>query len=215
MKNQELFNVNSLTDIISNSVGILVVFAVLNIAYEGERVYELEIPIEHDSLLAPAFFICKDNAIVFLEAETVFTHAIAQARRGLSEEGKVFPLEYLGINSQIDENLGLVLHPEDTRHWHENSEIGIADSEIRQALDKLDAKKQFAFFFVYDDLVEEQGSGSGFEIFRKARQYLKARGVKTGWRPVAEEHPPHICFWGSVPMCNYKPSYLASEEKKL
>ncbi|KHD06516.1 hypothetical protein PN36_10805 [Candidatus Thiomargarita nelsonii] len=193
---QDLINVNFLTDIISNSVGILVLFAVLNIVHEEKTVYKLEVPIEHESSLAPAFFICKDNAIVFIEPETIFSNAIIQADRGL--DNKIFSLGYMDIDGQIAEDRGLVLYANNTSLWQN-------DSEIRQTLDdKLDAKKHFAFFFVYD----EEGS-SGFEIFRQTRQYLKKRQIKSGWQPVNENNPPHICFWSDVPACRYFPSYQA------
>jgi len=201
---QDLINVNFLTDIISNSVGILVLFAVLNIAHEEKKVYKLEVPIEHETSLAPAFFICKDDAIVFVDPNTIFTNAIVQANKGSGENGKIFSLGYMGIDGQIAKNHGLVLHPNDTSLW---SDISDKD-DARLTLDKLDAKKQFAFFFVYDDL---QGNrGSGFEIFRQARQYLKERNIKSGWLPVNENNPPHICFWGDIPACRYFPSYQAS-----
>ncbi|MEN8216221.1 MAG: hypothetical protein ABFS56_07560 [Pseudomonadota bacterium] len=192
---QDLINVNFLTDIISNSVGILVLFAVLNIVHEEKKVYKLEVPIEHESSLAPSFFICKDDAIVFIDPETIFTNAIVQADRGSGEDGKVFSLDYMGIDGQFVENRGLVLYPNDTSLWNE---MGDAESEVRQALDKLDAKKQFAFFFVYDS--------SGFGIFRQTRQYLKERNIKSGWLPVNEYNLPHICFWSNVPACRYFPS---------
>jgi hypothetical protein len=187
---QDLINVNFLTDIISNSVGILVLFAVLNIVHEEKKVYKLEVPIEHESSLAPAFFICKDDAIVFIDPETIFTNAIVQADRGSGENGKIFSLDYMGIDGQFAENRGLVLYPNDTSLWMD-------DAEVRQALDKLDAKKQFAYFFVYDS--------SGFEIFRQTRQYLKERNIKYGWQPVNENNLPHICFWSNVPACRYFP----------
>ncbi len=191
---QDLINVNFLTDIISNSVGILVLFAVLNIVHEEKTVYKLEVPIEHESSLAPAFFICKDDAIVFVDPETIFSNAIIQANRGLDK--KIFSLGYMDIEGQIVEDRGLILYANNTSLWQN-------ESEIRQTLDdKLDGKKHFAYFFVYDD-------EGGFEIFRQTRQYLKKRHIKYGWQPVTENNPPHICFWGDVPACQYFPSYQA------
>jgi len=192
---QDLININFLTDIISNSVGILVLFAVLNIVHEEKTVYKLEVPIEHESSLAPAFFICKDNAIVFIEPETIFTNAIIQADRGLDK--KIFSLGYMDIDGQIAQDRGLILYANNTSLWDSDK------NEIRQTLDdKLDAKKHFAYFFVYDD-------EGGFEIFRQTRQYLKKRQIKYGWQPVNENNPPHICFWSDVPACRYFPSYQA------
>jgi len=194
----DLININSLTDIISNSVGILILFAVLNIVYEGGKVYKLEVPIEYESSLIPAFFLCKDNAIIFLEPEIIFTNAIIQANKSSYQQQAIFSLDYMDIKGQIVEDYALLLHANDTTAWSKRLE----DKQIREALDKLDSNKQFAFFFVYDDL-----QGNGFEIYRQARQYLKERHIKSGWQPVNKNHPASICFWGDVPACNrYFPS---------
>ncbi len=194
----DLININSLTDIISNSVGILILFAVLNIVYEGGKVYKLEVPLEYESSLIPAFFLCKDNAIVFLEPEIIFINAILQANKKSYHKQDIFSLDYMDIKGQIVEDYALLLHANDTSSWSKT----IDDSQISDALDRLDSKKQFAFFFVYDD-----SQNNGFEIYRQARQYLKQRHVKSGWQPVNKNHPASICFWGDVPACNrYFPS---------
>jgi hypothetical protein len=194
----DLININSLTDIISNSVGILILFAVLNIVYEGGKVYKLEVPLEYESSLIPAFFLCKDNAIIFLQPEIIFTNAIIQANKNSYQEKTIFSLDYMDIKGQIVKDYALLLHANDTTSWSQK----IDDNKIRQVLDKLDSKKQFAFFFVYDDL-----QGNGFAIYRQARQYLKERHIKSGWQPVNKNNPASICFWGDVPACNrYFPS---------
>jgi len=207
---QDLINVNSLTDIISNSVGILVMFAVLNIANMGGKVYQLEVPIEHETALAPAFFICKENAMVYLEPETVFMNAMRQAGKGRADDGETFSLNYQGIDGQVDSK-SVIFHPEDTSHWHDITDLKEADSEIRQTLDKLDGEKQFAYFFVYDEKLEDYSDGSGFAVFRQARQYLQQRHIKSGWRPADEDNPPYICFWDISTCKNYFPSYLATD----
>jgi hypothetical protein len=194
----DLININSLTDIISNSVGILILFAVLNIVYEGGKVYKLEVPIEYESSLTPAFFLCKDNAIIFIEPEIIFTNAIIQANKKSYQEKTKFSLDYMDIQGQIVEDYALLLHANDTTAWNQK----IDDIQIRESLNKLNPNKQFAFFFVYDDL-----QNNGFDIYRQARQYLKERHIKSGWQPVNKENPASICFWSDVPACNrYFPS---------
>ncbi len=193
---QDFININSLTDIISNSVGILILFAVLNIVYEGGKVYKLEIPIEHETSLTPAFFLIKDNAIIFLEPEIIFTNAIIQANKNSYKEKAIFSLDYMNLKGQIVNDYALLLHANDTKTWSHK----IDDNTILESLEKLDSKKQFAYLFVYDD-------GNGFEIYRQARQYLKQRKIKSGWQPVNKNNPASICFWSDVPACNrYFPS---------
>jgi len=193
---QDFININSLTDIISNSVGILILFAVLNIVYEDGKVYKLEIPIEHETSLTPAFFLIKDNAIIFLEPEIIFTNAIIQANKNSYQEKAIFSLDYMNLKGQIVNNYALLLHANDTTSWSHK----IDDNKIRESIEKLDSKKQFAYLFVYDD-------GNGFEIYRQARKYLKQRQIKSGWQPVNKNNPASICFWSDVPACNrYFPS---------
>jgi len=73
-------------------------------------------------------------------------------------------------------------------------------------LNAIDPSKQFAFFFVYDS--NDDDSGSGFEAFRAAREYLKTRRIKTGWQPVNDDAPANICNGHYGKRCDYLPSYL-------
>ena len=67
-----LFNMTSLTDIVSNSIGILVLLALLTLFNAEKKVYKVDIPIEHQTGLAPAFFLCKDDAVLYLDTEKIF-----------------------------------------------------------------------------------------------------------------------------------------------
>ncbi len=206
---RSLIDLNSLTDIISNSVGVLVMFAVLNLVQERDKVYPLEVPIEHSSRLAPVFFICKQDKVLFLDPDKVFVNAIIKAGEGASQGGAHFSLGYHQLNGQIDQQSGhgLIFHPDDTRQWYRAADLEEPDSELRRILDGMDGAKQFGYFFVYDQPVE----GEGFAIFRSVRRYLQARNVTVGWRPSDQQNPAFLCFWDDVAACkNYRPSFSAS-----
>ena len=206
MKN--LISLDSLTDIVSNSVGILIIFAVINLIHDNNKTYQLEIPIEHRTELSPAFFIIKNDSILALDTDVLFSNATLQATRGAATNERIFALDYFDVLGKIDQNKGISFYARDTEKWPTFQELGKPNSSLTKALNKLDAKKQFAFFFVYDSNDNDDASGSGFEAFREAREYLKARRIKTGWQPVNDEAPANICdgFFGK--RCDYLPSYL-------
>lgn len=212
---KQFINVDSLTDIISNSVGILIIFAVISLIHDKNKAFQLEIPIEHQSDLAPVFVIAKDDALLVLDTDTLFTNAAIQATEGSSTSKRIFPLGYGQLLGQMDKNNGLVFHAQDIEgsdDWHHFKTLETKDSVLRKQFDNIDPKKQFAYFFVYDDIGESSISGSGFESFRKGREYLQSKRVKAGWKPVDSDNPASICDMHSSPLCKFLPSYLGDPQ---
>ena len=205
MKN--LISLDSLTDIVSNSVGILIIFAVINLIHDNNKTYQLEIPIEHRTELSPAFFLIKNDSILDMDTETIFSNATLQATRGAANNERLFSLDYFDVLGKINEDNGISFFARDTAKWPKFQELGKGNSTLTTALNKLDAEKQFAFFFVYDSN-DDGSSASGFEAFREAREYLKTRRIKTGWRPVNDEAPANICQDHFGKRCDFLPSYL-------
>jgi len=212
MKN--LISLDSLTDIVSNSVGILIIFAVINLIHDDSKTYQLEIPLEHATDLSPAFFISKNDRILAMNTDTLFANAALQATSGAAASKRLFPLEYSGLLGKIDDEKGISFFARDTSDWPEFVELEKRNSDLRKSLDKLDPKKQFAYFFVYDNTEDGSSSGSGFEAFRKAREYLKTHAVKTGWQPVNSDSPANICDKSFSRRCVYLPSYLGNDGQK-
>lgn len=209
MKN--LINVDSLTDIVSNSVGILIIFAVINLIHDTNKTYELEIPIEHETELRPAYIISKDDRLLVLNTEQVFLNAAQQTSKGAAANKRIFDLEYQGLFAQIDPEKGVSFHARDTENWAKFTDLEKRDSELQQQLNEIDPSQYFAYFFVYDETNLGSTAGSGYESFRNARKYLKNRQVKSGWQPVSAEYPPSICDLTYVSACRYLPSFLASD----
>ncbi len=210
---KQLINVDSLTDIISNSVGILIILAVVNLIHDNSKAYQLEIPIEHQSELSPVFIIAKDDSLIVLDTDKIFSNAAMQATDGAASSKRIFPLDYGQLFGQIDNDHGIMFHAQDiegSKDWHHFSTLEKNNSRLRQQLNKIDPKKQFAYFFVYDEVAESNISGSGFESFRKAREYLKSRHIKSGWKPVDSDNPASICDVSFSPLCKYLPSYLGA-----
>lgn len=203
-----LISLDSLTDIVSNSVGILIIFAVINLIHDNNKTYQLEIPLEHATDLSPVFFIGKDDRILPMDTDKIFSNAALQATIGAAKGKRVFSLDYYGLFGKIDRDNGISFFARDTDEWSKFKDIEKRNSTLRKALDNIDPKKQFAYFFVYDSSEKGAGTGSGFEAFRKAREYLKGNFVKSGWQPVNSESPANICDRSFSPRCVYLPSYL-------
>ncbi|PWQ92391.1 hypothetical protein [Leucothrix pacifica] len=209
MKN--LINVDSLTDIVSNSVGILIIFAVINLIHDNNKTYELEIPIEHETDLRPAYIISKDDRLLLLDTEQVFENAAQQASNGASAGKRIFELGYEGLFAQLDQDKGISFHARVTDNWPKFTELSKNGSDLQKQLDSIDPNQYFAYFFVYDETSLGSTAGSGYESFRTARNYLKARRIKSGWQPVNSEFPPSICDLSFSSNCRYLPSFLASD----
>jgi hypothetical protein len=203
-----LISLDSLTDIVSNSVGILIIFAVINLIHDDSKTYQLEIPLEHETELSPVFFISKNDRVLKMDIDTLFANATLQATSKAAANKRLFPLDYFGLLGKIGEEKGISFFTQDTNEWPESIELEQRNSSLRKSLDTLDSKKQFAYFFVYDNTEEGSSSGSGFDAFRKTREYLKARSIKSGWQPVNSESPPNICSRSFSRRCVYRPSYL-------
>lgn len=210
MKN--LISLDSLTDIVSNSVGILIIFAVINLIHDNNKTYQLEIPIEHRTELSPSFFIIKNDSILAMDTDKLFSNATMQATRGAATNERLFALDYFDVLGKINDDKGISFYARDTTTWPTFQELGKGNSKLTETLNKLDPKTQFAFFFVYDSNDDEGSAGSGFEAFREAREFLKARRIKTGWRPVNDEAPANICRDPFGKRCDYIPSYLGDNQ---
>lgn len=210
MKN--LISLDSLTDIVSNSVGILIIFAVINLIHDNHKTYQLEIPIEHKTELQAAFFIIKNDRILALDMDTIFANAMQQTALGAAKNKRLFSLDYQGLLGKVDEDKGMYIHARDTREWPKASDLGKRTSPLTTAVKAINANKQFAYFFVYDTNADAANSdeitGDSFETFRKARKYLKKLRIKTGWQPVNNDQPANFCDSIVSRGCEHLPSYL-------
>ncbi len=208
---KELISLDSLTDIVSNSVGILIIFAVINLIHDNNKTYQLEIPLEHQTDLSPVFFISKNDRILMMDTDTLFANATSQATGGAAANKRLFSLDYYGLLGKIDDENGLSFYARDTNEWPTFQSLTQRNSDLRKALDNIDPKKQFAYFFVYDSSEDGSITGSGFEAFREAREYLKGHFVKSGWQPVNSEAPTNICDQNINQNCSYLPSFLGGQ----
>ncbi len=199
-------NLDSLTDLVSNSIGMLILFSLITLTQNEQQVYKIEVPVEHMTKLAPKFFICRHNKIIPLELGWLFQRSMAHIAQIQDENW--FDLGIGNLKGRIPLRKGLVIDSPDTSSWEDGELIEHPRSQIHKALSEIDPNINFAFFFVYDDPQNDKYAGSGFEAYRKARAFLQEHGVKSGWVPVSKNNPPHICFWSDVLECRFRPSHL-------
>ncbi len=199
-------NLDSLTDLVSNSIGMLILFSLITLTQSEQQVYEVEVPVEHMTKLSPKFFICRNDKIISLELGWLFQRSMAYISQWHDEAW--FDLGIGDLRGRIPVHKGLVIDSPNTSSWEGSELIEHPRSQIHKVLSAIDPSVNFAFFFVYDDPQNDSYGGSGFEVYRKARAFLQEHGVKSGWVPVSKNNPPHICFWSDVLECRFRPSHL-------
>lgn len=205
-----LFNLNFLTDIVSNAIGIAVLLALVTFLTSESKTYEVGVPLEHDTSLVPRFFVCKDDALLPVDRgrilHTMMERGVRSAAGAGGEQPRAAELALEGgarVEVELTDDAGFTLRPLSTEGWIARSSLGEGS---RRPLSELDPDRELAFFFVYDAPVEERTSGSGFEVFRAARKLLLERDVRVGWTTASEQSPPHMCASAAGAACRYRAS---------
>lgn len=183
------FNLDSLTDIVSNSIGILVMLAVLTLLQQEGKVFEVSVPIEHASNSAPVVFICREDRVLYVPGKDLF-EALLEIAPQLNEDDET--------NTQIGEIRAtfakngddatktgerIILRPGGTNSWDSREDIVAGrPCPTLEVIERIDGKRNHAFFFVFD-------GDDGMNVFEVVRKRLLGRGVKCGWRPVDDANP--------------------------
>lgn len=192
-------SLDSLTDLVSNAVGVLILLLLMTALQSKKPHFEPPLPIEHQSGLIPQFYYIHTDRIQHIDVNAVFTNGLLAASEAGSDAEYRINADFMG---RPDEVLTLAITPVDTEHWPTYQDLGKADSPIASAVSMIDKKEHFAFVFVHDD-----GEGAGFSEFLRVRQWFLDRGIAVGWLPVTEENPAYLCSWSDVSACRYSPSY--------
>lgn len=183
-------NLVSLADILTNSVGMLILFAIICMLQGNSRTFTEHVPLMHDTVRSPVYFLCKADSIVYLDPQTIAVRAFERSASG-NADGQ-FSLGYLGLLGRWQGLEGLEVWPKDTTAWTGVEGLTRKGSEIRSTLEHIDPERQYGFFYVADEPLPS-GLGSGFATFAAAKAILHARGVQLGWMPFEQAHPPLLC----------------------
>jgi hypothetical protein len=182
-----LFNLNSLTDIVSNAIGIAILLALVTFITSISRTHEVVVPVAQESALVPRFYVIDGGALWPIDRSAIL-RAIAER----SSEPGSFELRLPdGTRAEIEvtNDAGFLVRHTSTESW----------TTARGAFADLDREREQAFLFVYD-------GAESFAALREARRLLTARGVRTGWTVVTREHPPHVCASPESGACSYRPA---------
>lgn len=220
MKRGFHLNLVSLADIVTNAIGMLVLFTLITVLHSRPQgSVSLQPPIEYETSHSPVFFLCKGDAILYLdptalagsllpglesiEAEREARCQTAPPPCSQSPDPAPISIPKLGLDVRLDSIGRLRLEQVHTAAWEPAATLDNPKSHVRQMMAQIDPTLQFAYFFVADSPTAHSSAGSGFAVLEHASALLHAQGIATGWSPFDDQHPPLLCFYNN---CRYRPS---------
>lgn len=188
-----LFNFDSLTDIVSNNVGILIILTVIiaifsysnsqlfpELAQTRKSSYKLvKIPWRYYSKQKSLIILFDGNRIFYVDEKTIFTKLL---KTGLPKgENKIsleFPSYFVDIELISDEpEYSVKLRP--IQLQGENvSEALSTNSFFQNFLKKNPSDRYYVFAFVRSD---------SFQSFYQIKEFLEEKKYNLGWSPVNED----------------------------
>ncbi len=204
---QANLSLDSLVDIVSNTVGILIILAVFmalftKMAAPGFSDEHLEpvtleqpaekilVPWSHPTSKNSIYFYLHRNRLLNLDLPAFFS-ALADRKPG--EGGYPVTIELPALRTRYYPVTNHVYCLEFTPrgdHGELWSEAQAAGSAWQETLQAYPQDKFYYFFWV---------TGDSFELFRDIRELLWDGQIEVGWKPVADGVPLEICngFGGS------------------
>lgn len=187
---------DSMLDIVTNSLGLLILVATLTafssqgikftlgapIMYEADASKEVvQFEIREGGLYPIDLEFLEDEFVAFFESEYANKVDYAESFNARQVKTDYYELS-LGAG---DPGAGLYsgfikLTPLENAVADRVADLDDPESEIRLKLKTMDPEKQWLFFLVRED---------SFQAFRKFREYLMAKGYEVGWTPVEDEEP--------------------------
>lgn len=196
-------NLDSLVDIVSNSVGILVILAVfmalLSVAEpvsdpqteeETQDLLTIEkkrIPWSHSSQKSSLLFVLQDNRLLFLDRVAVY-QALQAELSGEPEPPLQVQMEgyRAELNAQSSQNHCLQFFPESgAGQWW--GEVSGADGWLTQLLAQQSPSEVYLFFWA---------DGASFELLREIRDWTWDQRFEVGWKPITERSGLRFCTGG-------------------
>lgn len=196
-----VLNLDSLVDIVSNNVGILVILAafmaliVLVNPNAQQTVPEeqtpteiptrrLQVPWSHPTNRQTVYFALQHNRLVTLDLREFYTQLAGQQpnpqREPVRFDLKNAALRFFPVTNHIY-CLEFTLHAGGGESWLEAQRPASAwQTALRQY-----GPEEFVYFFWV--------SGDSFELFRELRQQLWQSNHEVGWRPVLPDKPLEVC----------------------
>jgi hypothetical protein len=197
-----LFSLDSFLDIVTNVVGVLVLVAIVSVLSAGN----ISVPSGATAMTAPkasaerVLFECVGGEVFFVDEEgngrRVLEAAEGAGTRAKSPDGLVSLLADVDVGDatyrlgadRMDHGLAWVYTLRPDAHGEHEGDLDRPDSAFRKQLAAL-PRDGFAYFVVHDD---------SFDVFQKARDMARARGISVGWHPVEGRGPMRLSAIGSL-----------------
>jgi hypothetical protein len=193
-----LLNLDSLVDIVSNNVGILVILAVFmamfSLLEKSEQVPEKEQPFEniekikipwsHSSQKNNLLFLLRDDRILYLDRALVYQN-LKKHLSGKEALPKQISLNQYSIKLTTGSGhahcLEFLASPGAGQWWHQLSQH---DGLLQSLMKKYPPEENYFFFWV---------DPKSFELFREIRESLWGQHFEVGWKPVRRESTLRYC----------------------
>ena len=195
---QNILNIDSLVDIVSNKVGILIILAVFiaifSLKEKTTQVHKneepisntekIKIPWSHSSQKNSLLFLLRDNRLLFFDRAIIFK----KLRKYLSSK-KSLPKQINLENYFIELITGsrhshcIEFFPKYSAGdwWHK---VYRKDGLIQKLKKKFPPEENYFFFWV---------NSKSFTIFREIREYLWNENFEVGWKPIRNESTLQFC----------------------
>ena len=195
---QSFLNLDSLVDIVSNNVGILVILAVFMAIFSlmdkrekvlseeqpDQQIEKLKIPWSHVSQKNSLLVLLHDDRLLYLDRASVYK----RLKKYLSGK-EPLPTELsfdkymikLTVGGRHTHCIEFLPSPAAGEWWHNFNRHG----GLMQILMKKYTPEQNYFFFWVDP--------DSFDLFREIRKTLWEQRFEVGWKPVREESALRYC----------------------
>ncbi len=188
-KKTEVLQLDSFLDIITNTIGILVVICCMAAINVNDITYIVRTPFVHKTEKIPVFFECRNKRCVPIDKEGLHNEIDKRIKKLYKSDVRLTGSKILSLME--DEEIGdayykvdlpklfleniFVLIPKEEDIGEDRKEIKKTDSIFLQIIRNLDPKKHFVFVLVRPD---------SFEVYREARNLIWDEDLEIGWEPM-------------------------------
>lgn len=193
-----LLNLDSLVDIVSNNVGILVILAVFMAMFSlieksdqatkedqsFEIIEKIKIPWSHASQKNNLLFLLRDDRILYLDRALVYQNLKKYLSGKEALPKQISLIQYsikLTTGSGHAHCLEFLPSPGAGQWWHQLSQH---DGLLQSLMKKYPPEGNYFFFWV---------DPKSFELFREIRESLWGQHFEVGWKPVRMESTLRYC----------------------
>ena len=193
-----LLNLDSLVDIVSNNVGILVILAVFMAMFSlleksdqvtskkhpTENIEKLKIPWAHVSQKNILLILLRSDRLLYLDRALVYQR-LKKYLYGSEPLPKHLNLDQFSIELKVGSGhahcIKFLPSPGTGQWWHQFSK---SKGVMQKLIKKFPPQENYFFFWVDPD---------SFEIFREIRRSLWEQNFEVGWKPIRIETPLRYC----------------------